>query len=73
MIIINYNMFATNILYVMATGFLMTGSILDFNKDDLPSYFFVIGSSLFFIKSFMGFYLYCVRYKQNTNMVYNAL
>ena len=45
----------SNIIYVLATGFLMTGSILDFHKDDLPSYFFLIGSSLFFIKAMMSF------------------
>ena len=45
----------SNIIYVLATGFLMTGSILDFHKDDPPSYFFLIGSSLFFVKASMSF------------------
>lgn len=40
-----------NIIYVLATSSLLTGSILTFNKEELPDYFYLIGTSLFFIKS----------------------
>lgn len=39
-----------NIIYVLATSSLLTGSILTFDKE-LPDYFYLIGTSLFFIKS----------------------
>ncbi len=40
-----------NIIYVLATSSLLTGSILTFDKEELPDYFYLIGTSLFFIKS----------------------
>ena len=40
-----------NIIYVLATSSLLTGSILTFNKNILSDYFYLIGTSLFFIKS----------------------
>lgn len=41
----------TNIIYVTATTSLLVGSILTFNPDDIPDYFYLLGTSLFFIKS----------------------
>jgi len=64
-------MLANHIIYILATGSLMAGSILDFNKDDLPSYFFVAGSSLFFIKSTLSLILY--RRNINKNTAYNII
>lgn len=40
-----------NLLYLSATACLLIGSALSFNSQDLASYFFLIGSSLFFLKS----------------------
>ena len=40
----------SNIIYLLATASLLTGSILTFNSNK-PDYFFVIGSGLFFINS----------------------
>ena len=56
----------SNILYLLATGFLLTASILTFNKKNLPSYLYLIGTSLFFIKSIITFIIY----KKNTNNIY---
>ena len=57
----------SDILYVLATGSLLIGSALDFDEDQPASYFFVIGSSLFFIKSSMSLYNYK---KETTEMSY---
>ena len=57
-------MIITNVLYVLATGCLMTGSVLDFSHNDLSSYFFLIGSTLFFIKSLMSFCSYILDSKK---------
>ena len=56
-------MIVNHIVYILATFSLMTGSILDFNKNDLSSYFFVVGSSLFFVKSCISLIIY----KKNKN------
>ena len=40
----------SNIIYLLATGCLLAGSILTFNSKK-PDYFFVTGSALFFINS----------------------
>ena len=37
----------------MATGSLLAGSILTFDKDVLPDYFYLVGTSLFFLKASM--------------------
>jgi len=44
-----------NIIYILATLCLFIGSSLSFNKNDIPSYFFVIGSGLFLVKSIISF------------------
>jgi len=64
-----------NILYVLATGSLMVGSVLDFKQDDLSSYFFVIGSSLFFIKSLLSFcsYMFTSKQKELAEIVYDDI
>jgi hypothetical protein len=41
----------SNIIYVLATSSLLTGSILSFDMEQLDDYFYLIGTSLFFIKS----------------------
>lgn len=41
----------TNIIYISATTSLLVGSILSFDPDVLPDYFYLIGTSLFFLKS----------------------
>lgn len=46
----------SNIIYVLATGCLLTGTILTFNKDELSDYFYLSGTSLFVIKSIICFY-----------------
>lgn len=46
----------SNIIYLLATGFLLNRSIVEFHKDELSSYFSLIGSSLFFIKGSKRFY-----------------
>ena len=68
-------MLTTNVLYVLATGFLMAGSILDFSEDDLSSYFFVIGSSLFFVKSMMSFcsYILDCKHKKLAEKIYDGV
>ena len=57
-------MLSTNILYIMATGSLLVGSALDFDTDELASYFFLIGSSLFFVKASMNMCAYYIDCKQ---------
>lgn len=41
----------SNIIYVLATSSLLTGSILSFDKEQIDDYFYLVGTSLFFIKS----------------------
>ena len=41
-----------NIIYVLATLNLLLGSVLSFNNN-FSDYFFIIGSSLFFLKAFI--------------------
>ena len=43
--------YLTNSIYILATSSLLTGSILTFDKDETADYFYLIGTSLFFIKS----------------------
>ena len=64
-------MLTNHIIYILATGSLMVGSILDFDKQELPSYFFLAGSSLFFIKSSLSYVLY--RRNINKNSVYDII
>ena len=41
----------SNIIYVLATSSLLTGSILSFDQEQIDDYFYLVGTSLFFIKS----------------------
>ena len=41
----------SNLLYISATSSLLVGSILTFEIDELASYFYLIGTSLFFLKA----------------------
>ena len=41
----------SNIIYVLATSSLLIGSILSFDKEQIDDYFYLVGTSLFFIKS----------------------
>jgi hypothetical protein len=49
-------MVISSFIYILATAFLFTGSILGFNKDNIPDYFYLIGTTLFLIKSLIHFY-----------------
>ena len=44
----------TNIIYVSATSSLLVGSILSFDSQELPDYFYLVGTSLFCIKSILS-------------------
>ena len=54
----------SNSLYVLATGSLLAGSSLTF-KNELSDYFYLIGSSLFFIKALLSFSNIFFRYNKN--------
>ena len=41
----------SNIIYLLATSSLLMGSLMTFNKNDEPDYFYAIGTVLFFINS----------------------
>ena len=61
-----------HILYLSATSCLVIGSSLTFKKDDEGSYFFLVGSSLFFIKSLYS----CIKdtyYKQPKIYTYETI
>lgn len=45
----------SNILYVLATSSLLTGSVLTFDSDYLPDYFYLVGTSLFCLKATISF------------------
>lgn len=45
----------SNVLYVCATTSLLVGSILTFEVDEIADYFYLIGTTLFFIKACLGF------------------
>ena len=48
--------FFSHIIYILATSFLLVGSILTF-KNDIPDYFYLIGTSLFLLKALLGFFI----------------
>lgn len=54
-----------NIIYVLATSSLLTGSILTFNQDNLPDYFYLCGTSLFFLKSSICLIQNCKRNRES--------
>lgn len=45
----------TQTLYICSTGSILTGTIMTFNKNSIPDYFFLVGTSLFFIKASIHF------------------
>jgi len=63
----------TNIIYVSATTSLLVGSILSFNAEELPDYFYLIGTSLFFIKSSLSLGLEIRKKRRNGLDVYHAI
>jgi hypothetical protein len=60
--------YVNNIIYILATGSLLTGSILSFEYE-LPDYFFIVGSSLFLFKALLSLFMeiYIKNYKKYTN------
>lgn len=63
----------TNIIYVSATCSLLIGSILSFESDELSDYFYLIGTSLFFIKSNLNLALEITNRKRHHVDVYHAI
>lgn len=63
----------TNIIYVSATTSLLVGSILSFDSNQLPDYFYLVGTSLFFLKSSLSLGLE-IRKKHRQGLdVYHAI
>ena len=63
----------TNILYVSATTSLLIGSIISFESDELADYFYLLGTSLFFIKSSLNLGLEIKNKWRNQVEVYHAI
>ena len=61
----------SNILYILATGFLLAASIITF-ENKLPSYLYLIGTSLFFIKSIITLIEY-INKKNNKYELYSGI
>lgn len=47
----------SNVLYVSATTSLLVGSILTFEIDEIADYFYLVGTTLFFIKASLSMIL----------------
>ena len=47
----------SNVLYVSATTSLLVGSILTFQIDEIADYFYLVGTTLFFIKACLSMIL----------------
>ena len=60
----------TQTLYICSTGSILTGTILTFDKDSFPDYFFLIGTTLFFIKASICFVKKLMNYNDNNNSIY---
>lgn len=62
----------TQTLYICSTGSILTGTILSFDKDNIPDFFFLIGTTLFFIKASIHFVKNILILKQNNdaNIIY---
>ena len=45
--------YLSHIIYILATSSLLVGSILTF-RNELPDYFYLIGTSLFLLKALLG-------------------
>ena len=63
----------TNILYVSATTSLLIGSIISFESDELADYFYLLGTSLFFIKSSLNLGLEIKNKWRHQVEVYHAI
>ena len=63
----------TNIIYVSATSSLLIGSILTFDSQELADYFYLIGTSLFFIKAGLSLGLEIIKKKREGLAVYHAI
>lgn len=63
----------TNIIYVSATSSLLVGSILSFNSEELPDYFYLIGTTLFFLKAGLSLGLEIRKKRRNGLDVYHAI
>ncbi len=63
----------TNIIYVSATSSLLIGSILSFDSKELPDYFYLIGTSLFFLKSSLSLAFEIRKKRQHGLDVYHAI
>ena len=60
----------TQTLYICSTGSILTGTIMTFDKDSIPDYFFLIGTSLFFIKASICFVNKLMSDKDDNNRIY---
>ena len=60
----------TQTLYICSTGSILTGTIMTFDKDSIPDYFFLIGTSLFFIKASICFVSKLMSDNDNNNSIY---
>lgn len=57
--------YLSHIIYILATSSLLIGSILTF-RNELPDYFYLIGTSLFLLKALLGFLKNIRNRKRNT-------
>ena len=57
-------------LYICSTGSILTGTILTFDKDSFPDYFFLIGTTLFFIKASICFVSRLINYNDDNDRIY---
>ena len=60
----------TQTLYICSTGSILTGTILTFDKDSFPDYFFLIGTTLFFIKASICFVSKLMNYNSDNDRIY---
>ena len=63
----------TNILYVSATSSLLVGSILSFDSQELPDYFYLVGTSLFCFKSILSLGIEIRKKHKSSVEVYHAI
>ena len=63
----------TNIIYVSATSSLLVGSILSFDSQKLPDYFYLVGTSLFCIKSILNLVIEIRNKNKSSLAVYHAI
>ena len=61
-----------NILYILATSSLLIGSALTFDPDELADYFYLVGTSLFFLKASVVL-IYSLKNQKNTRSYYDII